>query len=345
MAFRDIYSSNFTEVLIAKPIEKSITWLLEGDPWVRYRTRLDLIQAGENDALVEADFNAILKDKRIKKLFSELEKWPGKVIKNHSDDKLLLHKLSFLADIGFTINYKPIQDIVDNVRNFQSKEGPYQVLLNIPKKQGGLGKNEFGWILCDAPSILYALVKFGLEEDESVQKALHYLILKVKNNGWGCTASNAIEKKFHGPGKTTDPCPYSNLLMLKVLAQSKTWKYSSACHKGTDTLLDLWENSYSKHPFQFKMGSDFRKLKAPMIWYDILHVADVLSQFEWVRNDPRFLDLINIITTKANIDSQYTSDSIWEAWENWDFGQINNPSRWLTFLVLRILTRIENGAI
>lgn len=330
-------------MLTAKPIEKSISWLLEGDPWVRYRTRLDLAQAQENDVLVEADFKAILKDKRIVKLFSDLEKWPGKTIANHSDDKLLLHKLTFLADIGFTINYNPILNIVDNVRKFKSKEGPYQVLLNLPTKHGGSGKDEYSWILCDAPSILYALIKFGLEEDESVQRALHFLILKVRNNGWGCTASKALGKDFHGPGNTSDPCPYSTLLMLKVLAQSKTWKYSNACHKGTDTLLDLWDNSYSKHPFLFKMGSDFRKLKSPMIWYDILHVSDVLSQFEWVRNDPRFLDLINVITTKANIDSQYTSESIWEAWKNWDFGQIENPSRWITFLVLRILKRIENG--
>ena len=308
-------------MLVVKPIEKSISWLLEGDPWVRYRTRIDLVQSQKNDVLVESDYNAILRDKRIIKLFADLEKWPGKGIKNHSDDKLLLHKLTFLADIGFTIDHKPIQDIVDNIKKFKSNEGPYQVLLNLPDKKGGSVKNKYGWILCDAPSILYSLVKFGLEDDDSVQNALHFLILKVKNNGWGCSASNAIEKTFHGPGKTSDPCPYSNLLMLKVLAQSKTWKYSNACHKGTETLLDLWDNSYSKHPFLFKTGSDFRKLKAPMIWYDILHVADVLSQFEWVRNDPRFLDMINIITTKTNSNSQYTSESIWDTWKNWEFGQ------------------------
>ena len=131
--------------------------------------------------------------------------------------------------------------------------------------------------------------------------------------------------------------------MLKVLAQTKTWKYSTASHKGTEALLDLWENSYNKHPYLFKMGSDFRKLKAPLIWYDLLHVADVLSQFTWVRNDHRFLDMINVLTTKANSSMQFTPESVWTAWEDWEFGQKKNPSRWITFLVLRILKRVELG--
>lgn len=331
-------------MIIEKPIHKTLEWLKEGDPWIRYRSRIDLLKADQNDPIVQQDYDEMVNDPRILSLLDELQDWPGQVIKQHNDAKLLLHKLTFLADIGLKADLQPISEITDKIFRHKSKEGPFEVVLNIPTHFGGSGKDELSWILCDAPSILYALVKFGLEEDPNVHKALKYLVLKERNNGWGCTAAGSMGTKFRGPGKIEDPCPYASLLMLKVLAQTETWKYSSACHNGTEALLDLWENSYSKHPYLFKMGTDFRKLKAPLIWYDLLHVADVLSEFEWVRNDHRFLDMINILTVKADQNMRFTPESVWMAWKDWDFGQKNHPSRWLTFLVIRILKRVEKGS-
>lgn len=338
-----LFNLNKNTLIAERPMHKTINWLQAGEPWVRFRTRLDLMKSDRNDPFVKQDYFALLKDPQISTIINELGEWPGKVITRHNDASLLLHKLSFLADIGFTTDHKPIQDIVNRIIKFKSEEGPFGVFLNIPAHSGGSGKDELSWLLCDAPSILYALVKFGMEEDDNVHQALKYLVLKARNNGWGCTAAISLGGKFHGPGKKDDPCPYATLLMLKVLAQTRTWKYSSAAYNGTEVLLDLWENSYNKHPFLFKMGSDFRKLKAPLIWYDLLHVTDVLSEFEWVRNDHRFLDMINTLTAKADLNMQFTPESVWMAWKDWDFGQKKNPSRWLTFLVLRILKRVEEG--
>ena len=89
----------------------------------------------------------------------------------------------------------------------------------------------------------------------------------------------------------------------------------------------------------FYMGSDFRKLKAPFIWYDILHVLEVLTQFDWLKNDPRLKEMINLLAAKADAQGRFTPESIWKAWSGWDFGQKKEPSRWLTFLILRIMRR------
>ena len=321
---------------------KTIDWLLEGEPWIRYRTRLDLLMATGDDPLVQYDYEALISDPKIQQLIEELQKWPGKPIKKHNDADLLLHKLSFLADTGIKTDHKPVREILEKVMRNKSEEGPFEVVLNMPAHFGGAGNEGLSWILCDAPSILYAMVRMGMENNRNVQEALKFLVRKVRNNGWGCTASKALGENFLGPGKKEDPCPYANLLMLKVLAQTETWKFSAACHNGTEVLLDQWENSYTKDPYMFKMGSDFRKLKAPLIWFDLLHVTDVLSQFDWVRNDHRFHDMINVLTTKADYNLLFRPESVWAAWEDWDFGQTKNPSRWLTLLVLRILKRIEN---
>jgi hypothetical protein len=90
----------------------------------------------------------------------------------------------------------------------------------------------------------------------------------------------------------------------------------------------------------FFMGTDFRKLKAPLFWYDILHVLDVLSHFEGVYPDKRFLGMLKSVEAKANHDGQFVAESIWTAWKDWDFSQKKVPSPGLTFFVQRILKRV-----
>jgi len=128
--------------------------------------------------------------------------------------------------------------------------------------------------------------------------------------------------------------------MIKMLSQFDEWKDSKEVHVGTECLLDLWQNSRERHPYMFYMGTDFRKIKAPFIWYDILHVSDVLSQFNWLRKDSRMRELIDILMSKANDEGKFIPESIWMVWKGWDFAQKKQPSRWLTFLAIRIIKRI-----
>jgi hypothetical protein len=57
--------------------------------------------------------------------------------------------------------------------------------------------------LCDAPVIIYALAKFGLKENQQVQKAVRYLAGLVRENGWPCAVSKELGK-FRGPGRKGD---------------------------------------------------------------------------------------------------------------------------------------------
>ena len=78
-----------------------------------------------------------------------------------------------------------------------------------------------------------------------------------------------------------------------------------------------------------------------MIWYDILHVFDVLTRFSWLQEDPRLIEMADVITTKADLNARFTPESIWMAWKGWDFGQKREPSRWMTLLVHRALKRMN----
>lgn len=312
-------------------------WLLDGPAWVQYRTRVDLLKQKATHPEVVAARQAMLADAHIRVVIQSLGAWERTVINSHKSAGHPLHQLAFLADVGLRATDPGMDKVVARVMHHQSAEGPFQVLMNIPKHFGGSGKDEWAWALCDAPTLVSALVKFGLRDDPRVQRAREYLTTLTRDNGFPCAVSQELGK-FRGPGRKEDPCPYANLVMLKAGAH----RPNTRAHRvAAETLLTLWTTSRERHPYMFFMGADFRKLKAPLVWYDILHVLDVLTQFPFVRNDARMREMAESVRAKANAAGQFTPESVWQAWGAWEFGQKKIPSRWLTLLAHRALARLD----
>jgi len=316
-------------------------WLIEGPAWIRYRVFLDLMKLTSDDNEIRSMKKEIFSNPAIMQIIKEVKDWEGDVLKRHNDANHPIHKLCFLADIGFSIEDPEIKGILESVLSHSSPEGPPQILSNYPTHFGGSGKDEWLWVLCDAPTSTYALIKMGYSEDARIINAVSYMKGLIREFGWPCAATNALEG-FRGPGKNDDPCPYANLIMLKNLAALDPNTPNKEADIGIETLLSLWENSREQKPFLFKMGTDFRKIKVPFIWYDILHVTDVLSHYPQVWSDNRFLEMIKVIESKADENGRYKSESIWTKWKGWEFCQKREPSRWVTFCVLRMLSRNPN---
>lgn len=329
--------------------QKTIEWLLQGEPWIEYRTRVQLLGQPESDPQVKAARKAMLADPKIKLLLSELTAWPGTVLNSHKSASQPFHKLSFIAELGLNVNDPPVKAIVQKVMKHRSEQGPFQLPTNIPVHFGGSGRDEWAWALCDAPIIVSALLRLGMQKDPHVQTAIGYLTALVRENGWPCVVSPELGK-FRGPGRKDDPCPYATLVMLNMLAYTcpggrcqgvPGLQKSESAKVGTETLLSLWEKSKLQHPYMFFMGTDFRKLKAPLFWYDLLHVLDVLSHFEWTWTDRRFQQMLAAVEAKANPEGRFVPESVWTAWKDWDFSQKKVPSQGLTFFVQRILKRVS----
>jgi hypothetical protein len=326
--------------LKATLVSEVIKWLLEGEPFVQYRTRIDLLGQAENEPEVQRIRKEMINSPKIQQTLYELSNWQKTVLTNHKNASHPIHGFTFIADIGLKKDDVNMSKIVGEVFEHTSDNGPFQVLVNMPKHFGGSGKDEWAWSLCDTPLVPYSLAKLGLNRDEQVQKAVKHLAGLIQENGWRCAVSKELGN-FRGPGRKGDPCPYATLVMLKMLTQFDQWKRSEEVKVGAECLLDLWKRSLEVHPYLFYMGTDFRKLKAPFVWYDILHVVDVLSQFDWLRNDSRLNEMVQIIRAKADKDGRYTPESEWRAWKGWEFGQKKQPSRWLTFVTVRALSRFN----
>ena len=278
----------------------------------------------------------LLEDPRIRALILELQDWPGPHLNSHKSPNQFFHKLAFLADFGLRCDDPGIATVVERILAQADEHGVPCLPIFISAAHGGKAEPQNGWALCDAPTILYTLKKLGVE-DQRVNAATDYLATLIQENGFGCVVSKELGN-WRGPGKKSDPCPYATLTMLKLLLlyESQFQKEIDLC---ATCLLDLWEHSRDRHPYIFYMGTDFRKLKLPFIWYDLLHAVEVLSQVPAIRADSRLQEMFALIKSKKTA-AGYIPESVYQPYKDWDFGQKKAPSDWMTERIHQMENRL-----
>jgi hypothetical protein len=319
-----------------------LDWLLNSKSWIEYGTRTTLLGQSEEEPEVLDARKRMLQSPTLVEIINKLKNWPGPVLNSHKSARQPFHKISFIAELGFKTDDPGIAEILSKMLEHISEEGIITLPMNIAKAYGGAGIDVWGWALCDAPVNLYAVAKIGLKDDPSIKCGVSSLAGLIRNNGWPCAVSKELGG-FRGPGKKEDTCPYATLAMLKLLSLFDEYHESSQVRTGIDSLCNLWTTSLKSHPYIFYMGNDFRKLKAPLVWYDIIHVLDVISRFEYAQQKSQVKEMIDIVTDKSDADGKYTPESVLQEWKCWDFGQKKKPSEYLTFLVCRILKRMDSG--
>jgi hypothetical protein len=321
-----------------------LDWFRQQPAYIEYRVRLDLFDESADSLTMKGLRQRVFEDPLVKKLCEELRQTPWPALNNHKSANHPLHGLEFLTELGIKADDDQMKPVVAFLTANQDPNGIYQIPMRISANYGGSDKETFAWALCDAPLLLCCLKTLGVEE-AILLPGFRSLIAFVQPFGFPCVVSPTL--KFRGPGKKSDPCLYANLLMLKMISgfydstRSPSPEISSVISQAAEAILKVWENSYELHPYLFYMGKDFRKLKTPSFWYDIVHVTDVLSRFPQLRSDPRLLEMRNCIALKSDSEGKYQNESVWLAWKEWEFGQKKIASAWLTYKVLKILKRFE----
>jgi hypothetical protein len=319
-----------------------LSWLKNSeDPWVRLGYLTEFENINSNDPKAISLKKEILCDPRIKSIINELNDWPGYALMNHKDSRHPLHKLVFLADIGLDNQFPEIEIISEKVMKRQCKEGPFCIDLLVPKHFGGTGQVSPGWALCDAPLIHFSLAKFGYKDDLRIINGLQHFYNLSTNDAWGCHASPNFPN-FRGPGKKDDPCPYANLLLLKLFSLYEDKHRDKEILAAMRVLFSLWEDRGKSKPYLFGIGTDFNKLKAPLIWYNVLHFLDVLTSFPYLQKNKTLHTIVDeFIKNKKGEHGKFKPESIYKSWSDFCFGQKREPSPWLTFLIYRIKNRMD----
>ena len=306
-------------------------------PWVRYNALKTFYNLPASDRQLRQSYRELCSHPLLQREITLCQQWPDPPLKSHKAAAHPLHHLPLLADLGCTVRTPGVKAVVDAVLNHAADDGALQSIVALPGIWGGSDTPEWLWMFCDAPVLLYACLALGVpENDKIISKAFDHLAQLATAKKWCCVSSL---EKLSGPGRRTDPCPYATLLALRAFARSPRYTTGSICKGGTEVLLNHWDNRKKIKLRMFGIGTDFRKLKYPFIFYDILHVVEVLSHFSWVRKDKRFKEMLRSITSKRDQEGMIIPESVWMAFKGFDFAQKKEPSPMMTFLVERILQR------
>jgi hypothetical protein len=317
-----------------------VDWLLEtGDAWVQARTRTDLLGQPHSAPDVQAARAAMLADPRARRIVDTLQDWPGPPLSNHKTAGHHLHLLSFLAETGMRLGDPGIDTLVEHVLAHQAEDGAFQIVMQIKESYGGTDQPTLSWALCDAPLVLYALCAMGVRDNPRIGQAVAHLSGQIRDNGWPC--ASGPNQGFRGPGRKGDPCPYANLLALKALAAYGAGRddEDEAVKAGIAALLWHWDIQLERKVYMFGIGTDFRKPKFPLVWYDILHVGDVLSRFPTARRDPRFQAMLAELMDQADAQGRFTPASMYRDWKEWEFADKKNPSPAITLIAWQAALR------
>ena len=126
-------------------MENLFNWLIEITPWIEYSARLDLLQEEPNSAAVKDARQILISDPQMNMLLQELDGWPGQALKSHKSASLLIHKLTFITDVGFRLSDPGISGIVDKITAHRSPDGPFQTLVNLHRaSEEAVRTNGFG---------------------------------------------------------------------------------------------------------------------------------------------------------------------------------------------------------
>ncbi|MCE5189278.1 MAG: hypothetical protein LLF75_08905 [Eubacteriales bacterium] len=312
------------------------------EDWLKYAIQINLLHSPKEDQ--SELLKSALQDEKIQQALQDVAAYHKTLVTNHKNPILPIQRLLFLLDLGFGVDIPEIKIATDEILAHKDENGVYLSMTNIPKHFGGTGEDTFSWSLCDAPSLLLALFQAGVDYMKHIKPGVDYLVSLCRENGFPCAVSAELGK-FRGPGRKDDCCPYATLIMADLLSYMPEYRDSSAARISVESLLDLWVNSLGRHPYLFYMGTDFRKLKAPSCWYDIVSVAGVLSKYSFIYTDPRFLEMIDLIKRKQDENGFFTPESIYIKLKDWDFSQKKATSPYLTYLCIRIFERLNADKI
>lgn len=312
-----------------------IDWLLDGEPFIRYRTLTDLLDREDVDAEVVRAKEAIPEHRLVQKILDKQNRdgywgtptdiyawWPRK------DTTFWL--LGVLADFGFTRHKKEIDRACEYVFSTQLGDGGF-----------GCGPPYRSYD-CFTGILAESLGKLGYGDDSRLRKAYEWLTRRQRvDGGFWC-------KNTGQPGGTRQDepsCAFGSLCVLGALTQDPKLKKTPIAENCLRFLLKCWENrdkiKYAGHDSQ--IGRGWEKLKYPFTDYRVLKYLDIISRLEFIKGDSRIAAMIDVVLAKRDKKGRFFPESIHKVWSDFDFGQKKSPSRWITLVVYRIAKRLVTG--
>ncbi len=312
-----------------------IPWLLQSNPWTRYRTLTELLGKDKADPMVKSALEELDSQPLMQSLFQDCENLYPKAITRHNNAKIPYYKLWMLADFGYTKDDPGIRKIIAQIKEHK-EDGLYSVRQSLPEKgkmKPDSDAETWHALPCDSPYLTAALLRFSDDDENTLEAAGKIAKLWQDEKGWFCWLP-FVKGIFK---KTGIGCPMAGLMALSVFASVPDLTNSDAAKNAFAPIRYHWESE--KSLYYFGRSKKFWSFKYPFIWYNALYMADILARFPQFRDEPLVKELVDWIVQSADGDGRFTPNSMFMNFKGWDFANKKEPSPWITFLAYRVLKR------
>ncbi len=298
-----------------------ISWLLEGDPSIRWQVQRDLLNV--NSAKYELERKKIAKEgwgKRLLDLQDSSGLWGGGIY----GPKWIstTYTMLTLRLLGLQTNHP------------QAKQACKIFLDEGFYTDGGI--NFFSYSLkysetC-VTSMILAMLAYFRYPDERIHAIASFVIgEQMPDGGWNCESpKGATHSSFH-----TTISALEGLYEYECLFPEKKKQISKVRARGHEFLLA--HRLYKSHRTGKVFDSKMTTMPFPPRWkYDFIRALDYLRSCNAPR-DERMSDAIELLQIKQKKDETWPMNSGMSGRKYFDLEKAGQPSRWNTLRALRVL--------
>ncbi len=330
-----------------------LQWVMGSDePYARWVVLTEIYGLASDAPDVRAAHAAVLLDKGVRRLLEDLPVWGETSASGHHSPEYLPNRLNMLADMGLGAGDSPeIESRLDDFLEHQDPSGRFESFGRLPK----LPKAEWTSMPCDTNVITDVLLRFGRGDDERVHKALARIekdaSMTPQGRGWRCLPEK--QSMWRGPGRKADACPQVTLEGLRAFSRLPENERPKWTLEAARTPLEIWRRRTDERPYAFGHGYQFKSVKWPNLWYDVMWVLETVSRFPnlWKGEAAEEADRKAIAEMAAcliayNLDEhgRVVPQRTYRGFEEFSFGQKKEPSPFATARVLSVLSRFEGLA-
>jgi hypothetical protein len=308
--------------------------LEHGQPWSRF------ILLPENHPLRDQTKHALLSHPNILKVTEKLNQLvidpesPKQNLSNFQVYGSFYWLLRFLADIGITAEDYRITSFIEQVMLSQLEDGQFMIRYHQKKQQA------IAFVCIDA-HLTYCLSRLGFKTSRTVTAAANYLATSQRfDGGWHCDQmkQNGERDQFMAS------CPSATIHSILALSQFDE-VYQHILEKAVNQFVTVYESkSIPLYIYDSERQVKLNKLRYPP-HYSGLDLLNVIYTFSFIPDLPKQSHMENLIDhALRQWDGSHWLSSAKKIpeWKNFDFGNNNKGSDWITSLVLTALERIKS---
>jgi hypothetical protein len=307
-----------------------VSWLLEGDPAIRWQTLRDLVEDGKQ--AVDRERQRIAREGRGARLLAEQDAagtWAGG---KSGDGGLYSPKWT-----STTYTMLLLRDFGLPATNRQARRACKLLLDGGMQPDGGINYGTWGkWTkrseTCVTGMVLSILSYFAYEDQRLETIVEHLLEQQMPDGGWNCRrAAGATHSSMNTTISVLEGLRFHELHGARKLRAS----VQAAQQAGQEFLLV--HRLFRSHRTGKIIKPAFVRLAFPPRWhYDILRALDYFQVVNAPR-DPRLADAIEIVKQAQDEQGRWPLQHSYKGKTYFEMERAGAASRWNTLRALRVL--------